>query len=96
MPAKPGIIPNMGDVTNATRVQLAQIGGAARPARRRKKAATSKRKRAPAKRTRSTGTRRRKTTGAKRRTSRRPAHMVKGSAAAKRHMAKLRRMRRKR
>lgn len=52
MPVKRGVIPNMGDVSAATRVQLSQVGGgrrrSGRKARRaaRKAVRSSKRKRA--------------------------------------------------
>lgn len=86
MPHKPGMIPNMGDVSAATRVLLGQLtpttGRRRAPARRKKKRAVAK-------------SRRRRTSN-RRAVRGKPARMVKGSAAAKRHMAKLRRMRRKR
>lgn len=95
MPGKLGIIPNMGDTTAATRVLLGQVAGARRaPAKRRAKATT---KRTTRKATRRKPSRAR--TNSTRRTAKRPkkapARLVKGSAAAKRHMAKLRRMRKR-
>ena len=56
------------------------------PARRKKRATPAKRRRTPA--------RRRKVARKRTRSGKKPAYMVKGSAAAKRHMAKLRKMRR--
>lgn len=62
------------------------------PAKKRRKTVRKKR---PVKK-RATRRKRRTTPARPRRTARKkPARMVKGSAAAKRHMAKLRRMRRK-
>lgn len=62
------------------------------PTRRRKKTTRRKTRKSPRRKTRT------KRAAPKRRATRRtkkPAYMVKGSPAAKRHMAKLRRMRRK-
>lgn len=88
MPVRPGVIPNMGDVSMATRIQIGLLGTKPKPRRRKKKAATRRAK--ATRRTRSSGSPRRRS-GKKK-----PARLVKGSAAAKRHMAKLRRMRGKR
>jgi len=77
MPFKRGVIPNMGDVSSATRVQLARLGGS-RPARRSKKRRATRSARSP-----------------RRRKAGKPARLVKGSAAAKRHMAKIRRKRKR-
>lgn len=85
MPVKRGVIPNMGDVSQATRVQLGRLGrrpGGAKRARR-----TSKRSRARSATSRTS-------TKAKR-SGKRPARLVKGSAAAKRYMASIRRKRRR-
>jgi hypothetical protein len=44
MPVKRGVIPNMGDVSAATRVQLSRIGGGRRAARGAKRAARGTRR----------------------------------------------------
>jgi len=93
MPHKPGMIPNMGDISAATRVQLAGIGTAPRT-RRRKKTATKKRVRR--KRSVASSRTRARNTGPKRRARKTGSRLKKGSPAAKRHMAKLRAMKRKR
>ena len=92
MPVKPGLIGPMGDTTQATQVLLGQVAGA--PARRKKRrvtkrrATTTRRKKAPA--------RKRASRGATKRTRRTGGRLKKGSPEAKRRMAQLRRMRRKR
>ena len=88
----PGGFLGWGQQTAATQALLAgraptrrkrkKVTRKKRPVRRRRAAPASRRRRAPATR--------RKTRRAKK-----PAYMVKGSAAAKRHMAKLRRMRKR-
>ncbi len=84
MPVKRGVIPNMGDVSQATRVQLSGIGrGGGRRTRTRRARKTARR---------ASGTPRKKRA---RRTRARPARLVKGSAAAKRYMASIRRKRRR-
>jgi len=60
------------------------------PATRKKRRTTTRRKKTTTRRRKKAPTRRRRTT-----TRKKPARLVKGSLAAKRHMAKLRRMRRK-
>lgn len=89
MPAgKPLILPGWGSQTAAVQ---ALVAGRARPSRKRK--TTTRKKRATV---RKRPAKKRRTTAARKRTTRRtkkPSYMVKGSAAAKRHMAKLRRMR---
>jgi hypothetical protein len=79
---KLGVIPNMGDVSQATRVQLGGVGGRRSAAPRRRKRARAAPKRTKAKR----ATKRRK---------RKMPRMVKGSAAAKRYMASIRRKKRR-
>jgi hypothetical protein len=80
-------VPILGDASAVTLVMAGRALGRRVGTKRKRKKATKKAaaRRAPAKR--------RKTT--KRRTSKTPARMKKGSAAAKRHMAKLRRMKRR-
>lgn len=84
----PGGFAGVGAQTQATQALFAN---AIKPARRKKRATRKKvakrrpKKRAPARRKKR----------ATRKRSGKPAHMVKGSLAAKRHMAKLRRMRKK-
>jgi topoisomerase IA-like protein len=76
--------PGLGDQTATTQLLIQKLSKKTRTKARRKKKTTRKK------------TTRRAT--AKRRTTRRkkkPARLVKGSAAAKRHMAKLRAMRKK-
>ena len=74
--------PGLGDQTVATQALVGKMSKRA-PARRKKRAKkTAGKKRAAPKR--------RATSGRKK-----PARLVKGSAAAKRHMAKLRKMRRR-
>lgn len=94
MPGKRGIIGNMGDQTAATRILLGQVAGGSRraPAKRRAKATTTRtRKKTIRRKGPSTRTRRTRASGRKAK----PARMVKGSAAAKRHMARLRKMRKR-
>jgi hypothetical protein len=84
---KRGVIPNMGDVSQATRVQLAQVGG--RPARRTvtKRRATKKTasaKKRPVKRRAKASTTRAK-----------KGRLKKGSPEAKRYMARIRKMRKR-
>jgi len=86
MPVKRGVIPNMGDVSQATRVQLSKLGGSRRSGGRKRRSGKKSRASSGMKRTRSKG----KRSG----TKRRPARLVKGSAAAKRYMASIRRKRR--
>ena len=92
MPGKPGVIPNMGDVSQATQVLLGQVAGARRPVRKRRatkrRATTTRRKKAP--------TRKRASRASTKRTRRTGGRLKKGSPEAKRRMAQLRRMRRKR
>lgn len=93
MPVKPGVVPHMGDVTAATRVQLAQLGGmgtsrstrspSRRPGRRKKSRSSAK------------STRSRSGTSRKRSKKRSGGRLKKGSAEAKRYMARLRKMRRR-
>lgn len=89
MPVRPGVIPNMGDVTMATRVQIAQLGGTPRRSGTRRKTGAS-------------GRRKKKTTRKKRTRSAAPkarrakrGRLKKGSAEAKRYMARLRKMRKR-
>jgi hypothetical protein len=89
MPGKPGIIPNMGDTTQATQILLAQVAGT--PRRRTKRRVTKRR--ATTTRRRKAPTRKRASSASTRRTRRTAGRLKKGSPAAKRHMAKLRRMR---
>lgn len=84
MPFKPGVIPNMGDVSQATRVQLSGLG------RGRRSNGGGRRRRRTSKAARRTRTSR----GSKR--VGRPARLQKGSAAAKRYMASIRPKRGKR
>lgn len=87
---KPGVIPNMGDVSAATRVLLAQVSGGTRtrraPTRRKKKTTANRRKR------RVTGKRRPARTT---RRAKKGGRLKKGSPEAKRRMAQLRKMRRR-
>ena len=96
---KPGVIPNMGDVSQATRVHLTQVAG--KKTSGGKRSAGSRRK----VRKRSTGSARRSRTtrkGAGRVRSRRSSakssrgRLQKGSPAAKRRMAQLRAMQKRR
>lgn len=89
MPGKPGIIPNMGDTSQATQVLLAQVAGA--PRRRTKRRATKRK--ASTTRRKTTTRKRAPSRGATKRTRRTGGRLKKGSPEAKRHMAKLRRMR---
>jgi hypothetical protein len=95
MPIKQGLIPNMGDVSQATRVQLTQVGaGSRRPRRngkrRKVRSSTSTgRKRGARTRTRAVAPRRARRNGS------RNGRLKKGSPAAKRYMARIRKMRRK-
>lgn len=96
MPQKRGIIGPMGDVTAATRVLLSKLpagGMRGAPTRRRRKKVTAKASTTRRRKRATTRTRSRATSP--RRKSAKRAYMVKGSAAAKRHMAKLRRMRKR-
>ena len=88
----PGGFIGFGQQTAAVQALLRSKSGGA--VVRRKKRTTKKRTRKPARRKAAPKRARRAT----RRTTRggKPARLVKGSAAAKRHMAKLRKMRRKR
>lgn len=91
MPAKkpivmPGGAAGFGQQSVATQVLFNKAVGPARKKRRKK---VAKKKRRVAKR-RAAPTRRKKATRSR---GKKPARLVKGSAAAKRHMAKLRRMR---
>lgn len=70
--------------TQATQLVVGGMSGRATGTRRRKRKSAAKR-----------ATPKRRTRRASSRSAKRPARMVKGSAAAKRYMAKLRRMRRK-
>lgn len=78
-----------GQQTMATQLM---ISGIAKPARKKRRTVRKKAK------TRRATARKRPAVKAKRRTSgrkKKPARLVKGSAAAKRHMAKLRKMRKR-
>lgn len=95
MADKRGVLTMTGDVTAAQAALFRQgMGGrsAVGGARKRRKTKRTKRARSTTRSTRRKPTKRRATP--RRRTKKR-AYLVKGSAAAKRHMAKLRRMRRK-
>lgn len=95
MPHKIGVIPNMGDVSAATRIQLGQLSGPLSRTQNRRKRKVTRKKATTARRRKKTRTTRRSPRARARSRGSKPARMVKGSAAAKRHMAKLRRMRRK-
>lgn len=72
-----------GQMTDAGRLAMFAFGGSSsRPKRRRKRKATA-------------GKKKRASVGASLRSAKRPARLVKGSAAAKRYMAALRKRRRK-
>jgi hypothetical protein len=85
MPLKRGVIPNMGDVSQATRVHLSTLGrvrGNGGTRRRKRRVKTRKATRSAPRR-------------GGRRGGKRPARLVKGSAAAKRYMASIRRKRKR-
>jgi hypothetical protein len=89
MPGKPGIIPNMGDTTQATQILLGQVAGVRRPTRKRR----ATKRRATTTRRKKTTTKRRASSASTRRTRRTGGRLKKGSPEAKRRMAQLRRMR---
>ena len=81
-------VPPNGFVGSASQTMATQMIGAPRTAPARRKRATKKRAAAPARKRRTTA--RRATSSSKR-----PARLVKGSAAAKRYMASIRRKRKR-
>jgi len=83
MANKPGVLPMMGDVTPATRNTVGRALGRRRAPTRRRRKRSSNSSRSP-KRKRATG----------RRSGKRRGRLVKGSAAAKRYMASIRKKRR--
>ena len=96
--ATPKIPPNgfigTGSQTAAVQQMINRaMGPKRRTTKKRRKKVARKR---PTRRRASTRARSTKTGSRSARGRKKPAHMVKGSAAAKRHMAKLRKMRRKR
>ena len=86
---KPPVVPPGGFVGFAQQTPAVQALLQPKRRTRRKKARRKVAKKRPARRAPARTTRARSTTARKKK----PARMVKGSAAAKRHMAKLRRMR---
>lgn len=85
---KPLILPGWGSQTPAVQALI----GPRRKTRTRRKTTRRKKAAAPRRRAAKTTTRRRRGTTSRRK---KPAYMVKGSPAARRHMAKLRKMRRR-
>jgi hypothetical protein len=97
MPAKRGLIPNMGDVSQATRVQLGQLGGA-RTRRgggtaRRATRVRSKTRSRVGKGSKSSRVRKKRSTSSARRKG---GKLRKGSAAAKAWGARMKRLRKRR